>query len=337
MHIAENIKCFSQNDKLYNSINIVVNGAPSNDLAFENLENQIQEVLNLDKKICIEIFLDLHTEEFCFYNELEFSTRRRSVEVLLEKMAFIPEDKISHIILYRGSIDFSSYIKRNAQACQEYELWKRDLENNVKDEEHLLHLFSANLLSRFFHSLSSILPDHIKGSLLFTLPYYLETAKIAELISEETFSHLEIGIKNPNFFLEGICWGSGSGLYHLSYNGQQPTFNEQDVKTAIVLPFLGNCNYKKFEEICTLLQKKSIPFKIIEENLINEKWFDIDHILFDHKALSFDGKRMIDGFIAAGGKAYTFESSGSWERENVADQDGFLNLNQFKEKISAYH
>jgi hypothetical protein len=81
------------------------------------------------------------------------------------------------------------------------------------------------------------------------------------------------------------------------------------VKTAVMLPFLGNCNYTKFEEICCALEKKSIPYKIIEENLINEKWFDIDNILFDQENISFDGKRMLDGFIAAGGKIYPFESS----------------------------
>ncbi|MCH9617497.1 MAG: hypothetical protein SP4CHLAM5_09240 [Chlamydiia bacterium] len=333
MRCAENIKAFKESPSSYDCINITIDGSPSSDLCFKSLSEQIEEVLTLNVNICIELFLDLLTDEFSFANPLEFAIRKRALEVALEHMENIPKDKISHIIFYRGSIDFSNQIKRNLQTNEEYELWKSDLVEYKVDEEHLLHLYSATLLSNFFHSLGSILPDHIKGTLLFTLPKFLEFAKTAELLSEETFSHLEIGIKNPKYFIEGISWGEGAAFHHLSYLPIKNTISEDDVKTAVILPFLGLCDYKKFEEICTLLTAQNIPFKIIEENLMNEKWFDIDHILFDHEALSFDGKRMVDGFIAAGGKGYTFTSSGTHYRENVTAEEGFLDLEAFKETL----
>jgi hypothetical protein len=307
MRIAENFNAFNESPTSYDCINIAIDGSPSSDLEFFGLEKSIQEVLNLDKKVCIELFLDLNSFNFSFYNEIEFAIRKRSLEVLVEKLSFVPEEKISHIIVYRGSIDFSSFIKKNALATLEYEKWK---ENFSKiEEDHLLQLFSAKLLSSFFHSLCSVLPDHIKGAVLLTMPYLLENAKIAELISEETFSHLEIGIKNPNFFVNGICWGNGSGKHHLSFTPASFRYKEEDVKTAVILPFLGNCKYSEFERVCKNLEEKSIAYKIIEENLTNEKWFDIDNILFDQENISFDGKRMLDGFVAAGGKIYPFAES----------------------------
>jgi hypothetical protein len=337
MRCAENIRAFRESPSSYDCINITVDGAPSSDLSFSDLTEQIEEVLSLNTNICIELFLDLFSEEFSFANPLEFSIRKRALEVLLEKLETIPEEKISHLIFYRGPIDFSNHIKRNLQTNEEYELWKSDLVEYNIDEEHLLHLYSAAILSNFFHSLGSILPDHIKGTLLFTLPQFLETGKTAELLSEETFSHLEIGIKNPKYFIEGISWGEGSGFHHLSYLPIKNSIPEDDVKTAVILPFIGLCDYKKFEEICTLLARQDIPFKVIEENLMNEKWFDIDHILFDHEALSFDGKRMVDGFIAAGGKGYTFKSSGTCYRENVTAEEGYLDLEAYKETLINEH
>ena len=157
---------------------------------------------------------------------------------------------------------------------------------------------------------------------------------MCELISEETFSHLDIGIKYPKFFHEGICWGKGPARHTLSYSGETSKIMEEDVKTAIVLPFIGSCNYSRFEEIVNFLSEKGVIFKIIEENLINEKWYGIDNLIFDHEALSFDGGRMIDGFIAAGGKAYTFQNTGIQNRENVTIDEGFFPLELFLSEIS---
>ncbi|MCH9811447.1 hypothetical protein K0U07_01635 [bacterium] len=305
MRIAENLKAYSETPDAYDAINIVVDGSPKADLTFPGLNAKLEEVLALEKKVCLELFLDLFDKSFSFADPLQFSIRKKALEELLN---CIPEEAIHHIILFRGPLDFTSHIKKNAQVEEEYELWKQELESYQIEEEHLLHLFSAKLLSDFFHSLCSILPDSIKGVLLFSIPSFLEIGKVAELLSEETFSHLEVGIKNPKYFLEGICWGNGAGLHHLSYRPSHITYTEEEVKTAVVLPLLGDCDYKCFEKMCHSLIEKKIPFKIIEENLLNEKWFQIDTIYYDEERTSFDGKRMIDGFIAAGGTALPFST-----------------------------
>ncbi len=304
MRIAESLSAYEQSPDSYDCINIVVDGSPTSDLEFKGLE----EKLKLEVPLCFEIFLDIHTETFSFFSEFEYAIRKRALEVLLEKIATLPENRISHIILYRGPIDFSNHIKQHKKTSQEYDSWKEELPENTIEEEHLLNLYSSHLLSIFFHSIASILPDHIKGTLLFSLPASLECGKVIELISEESFSHLEVGIKYPKFFLEGICWGMGSATHTLSFFAAQSPFTEVDVKTAVVLPFLGLCNYKEFEEMCTSLVLKKVPFKIIEENLMNEKWFGIDTIFYDPITISFDGKRMLDGFIAAGGVIEEFST-----------------------------
>jgi hypothetical protein len=331
MRIAENLIAFNQSPESYDCINLSLDASPTNDLTFPHLAEKIEEILGTEKSICIELFLDLQSDSFSFTNPLEFSIRKRSLEALLEKIKEIPEEKISHIILYRGSIDFSNQIKQNSQLSSEFSLWKNELLENTIDEEHLLHIYSSKLISDFFHSLAAILPDHIKGSLLLTLPSNLEIGKIAELTSEETFSHLEIGIKSPQFFMEGICWGQGSGIHTLSFTPTTPLPEEQ-IQTAVILPFFGHCNYPRFSKICNHLIEKNIPFKIIEENLLNEKWFDIDQIIFDYESSTFDGKRMVDGFIAAGGKAFVFDSTKSYERENVTADFGYLNFDAFSYK-----
>ena len=318
MRIAENFNTYLNNPSYYDCVNIPVDGSPESDLFFEGLESKVQKVLKKDKKVCIEVFLDLHDQAFSFYNDFEISTRRRSLEVLLEIIEKFPKQAIEHIILYRGSLDFSNFIQNNVEANNHYFSWKKDLLENTIDEEHLLHLFSTQLLSEFFHSISSIFPDHINRALIFNTPPNLEFGKTAELISSETFSHLHIGIRNPKFFVEGISWGSENGSINLL--SQEKTKSPPvDVKTAVVLPFLGLCNYNRFEQVCNLLNKNNIPFKIIEENLINDKWFNIDHILFDHETISYDGRRMLEGFLSAGGKIYSFESKKCYEDSIISN------------------
>ncbi len=305
MRIAENLNAYKTSPSSYDSINVTLDGSLTSNLDFKELD----EHLSLEIPLCIELFLDIHTETFSFFNEFEFAIRRRALEVLLERLEECPESQISHIILYRGPIDFSNHIKHHKQTSYEYDLWKEELFENSIDEEHLLNLYSSTLLSNFFHSLGSILPDHIRGTLLFSLPASLECGKVVELISEETFSHLEVGIKHPKFFLKGICWGMGSATHMLSFYAHQSKYTESEVKTAVILPFLGLCNYKEFESVCQSLISSDIPFKIIEENLINEKWFGIDCLIYDPSTISFDGNRMLDGFIAAGGLVKTFGSA----------------------------
>ena len=328
MRIAENLTAFLDSPDSYDCINLSVDGSLESDLSFKNLERKIEEILDLDKHICLELFLNIHADDFLFTSNLAFSVRRRSLEVLLEKIAFIPENKISHIILYRGPIDFSNEIKQNAQLSDEFDHWKANLPGSKPCQDHLLNIFSSKLISDFFHSLATILPDHIKGLLLFSLPQDLGVSKISELTSEETFPHLTVGIKHPPFFMEGVCWGLGDGLHTLSFSPSH-SLSESQVKTAVILPFFGFCDYQKFEAICSALKKRGIAFKVIEENLLNEKWFDIDNIIFDYEAASFDGKRMVDGFIAAGGTAYVFDESRSYERENVTAEYGYLSFSSF--------
>ena len=329
MRIAENLTLYKENPSHYECVNIPLDGSLSSNLSFPNLEAKIREVVEDGKKISLEIFLDIHTNTFSFYSEFELSIRKRSLEVLLAKISFLDNSHLYQIIFYRGTIDFSNHIKSHALTEEEYIHWKKRLSESIIDEEHLLHLFSSYLLSTFFHSIGSILPLEIQGAVLLTTPSYLSNAKIIELISDEIFPHLTTGIKNPLFFHEGISWGDGHGKTHLSYAPIKEIIKEQDVKTAIILPALGLCNYQKFDHICKLLQHKKIPYKIIEENLMNEKWFDIDHILFDEENTSFDGKRMVDGFIAAGGSAYTFQEKGIQKRENVSFSKGFYSFNEF--------
>jgi hypothetical protein len=299
MRVAETLDVYKKNPNAYDCLTIFVDCSPSSNLDF----SIIDEVALLNIPFWVECFFDIETETFSFFNEFEWAIRKRALEVLLEKITPLPEEKISHILLYKGTIDFSNHIKRHQQTSQEYDEWKDLLPENNLEEEHLLHLYSSSLLSTFFHSLASIFPDSMKGALVFFLPPSLECGKIVELISQETFSHLEIGINEPTFFIEGICWGRGSGRFNLSSTGELSKYKEDEVKTACVLPFLGRTDYKKFEQLCQNLIKNNTPFKIIEENLMNEKWFGIDILYYDPETISFDGKRMIEGFIAANGIA----------------------------------
>lgn len=287
------------------SVIIPVDGSPSSDLSFANVIPLVEKAIASEKKVCLELFLDLYEDNFSFHDELSYSVRKKSIEALFTTLKAIPIETFSHIILYRGSLDFSHQIQSNAQTKIQFTEWV-NLVNADIELDHLHHLFSANLLSTFLHSLGTLLPESIKPVALFSLPQFLPVGKCAEILSEETFPHIEVGLKNPKYFIEGVCWGDGCGSSRLICKNLASIITEDDVKTAVILPFIGKVDYTRFEQVCIQLQQSNTPYKIIEENLLNEKWHEIDTIIFDQQNTTFDGNRMVNGFIAAGGEAIDF-------------------------------
>lgn len=135
---------------------------------------------------------------------------------------------------------------------------------------------AATLFAEYFHRLASFLPDHVPVYTLFDAP---KTAKEAQLLSKDRFWHL-----------------------HLTLN------SEEELGEGILLPLDTHCTPQVLAKLDQLLPLKKA--RLIPEARLTELWHGLDTLWVIEEALSVQGKRKLQGFIAAGGEVKRFGAEG---------------------------
>jgi hypothetical protein len=97
---------------------------------------------------------------------------------------------------------------------------------------------------------------------------------------------------------------------------------DHDVKVGVCFPndpqcFLSCLNV--FKKIFSNLLNAKIPYKIIPEFLMTSSWDGLDYMIFSKKCLSLQGKRMLQGFVAAGGSGLYIDEPIGLESEMQLD------------------
>lgn len=147
------------------------------------------------------------------------------------------------------------------------------------------HSFSELLQNRnvaldYIKSLASGLPEE--------LPCYLKICYPRCSLSEYLY-----------FFSKEAFEG-----FHLLLEGEFKNYFAMEApRLGIVLPSLDKILH--FEQLIQQLHLQSIPFKVIPELLITQEWDGLDYLLIFSDSISFQGKRKLNGFLAAGGSIIT--------------------------------
>ncbi len=138
------------------------------------------------------------------------------------------------------------------------------------DEVEAAHLFGDLL-----HRLASFLPDEAIPYCLFEDSSFGE-ARSAQLMSKERFIHLHLSLE------------------------------EQKLPQGILLPSDEACTPEVLEKLQSLMQRVG-PHRMIPETRLNEMWDGLDQLFVIEEAVSVQGQRHINGFIAAGGEKFGAE------------------------------
>lgn len=136
---------------------------------------------------------------------------------------------------------------------------------------------AATIFATYLQRLASFLPDEIKPYCLFDPP---RSAKEVQLISKDRFSHLHLSLE------------------------------EVDYPLGVLLPTDAYCLEDVLNKLDAILKDLKEPYRIIPELRLMEMWNGLDSLIVIKGSVSVQGKRQIQGFIAAGGEVKEFGAEG---------------------------
>ncbi len=167
------------------------------------------------------------------------------------------------VVLARTNGQFSQLLASSEK------MEERSLESGLKHE-----IFCAELFSQYLHRLASVLPDETEPVVMVDIADNNHFAEMVLLFCKRRFEHFQLMFSAISLPIEG------------------------EAKTIVSLPE----DQKYDPDIFGPLFRSLENFKCIPEELLNEHWDEVDSIVIDEQSLGPIGKRMLNGFEAAGGE-----------------------------------
>lgn len=180
-------------------------------------------------------------------------------------------DRTAGVILYQGPV--CPPLKN--ETLDRYHIWREDREDTLLRRR----LYSSGLLYEYMHRLGSFLPDTVSLIADLDASAISSPAQQAILFSSERTLHLQLKVR-----------------------GAKIPVGEQTATLGLCLPSEDNWTeefVRIFDELLDTIGHDD--YRLVPERLLNEQWDGLDEILVIEAALTAKGRRMLQGFIAAGG------------------------------------
>lgn len=188
------------------------------------------------------------------------------------------------VVMFRGEVNYNAVFPWNQKQREYFEEW----ESNVPFKEKL---YAISALTEYLHALSAKLPEELQIFALFDAAQIESGAELAILLSEKRFSHIHLGVKNSSVHIGALRWAEG-------YRGDPDL-----CQIGICVPEESLCSQKILGHLDQLFEEhRGVNFRIVPELMIIEKWEGLDEMIYLEDFITVQGKRQLDGFIAAGGK-----------------------------------
>lgn len=214
-----------------------------------------------------------------------------------EKIAASGLEGLSTVLLYRGSADISQALHHDARELLVWRSWLEEAQYGdgllqeemrggflPREEGRLWRLFCRDRAAAFLGDLVAHLPDAIPIKVELRWPKDLGYHEALALATQEPFCHIDVTMEG------GPC-----GMETL----QTPA------EVGLVWPrrtFFSLQHYRKTLSQAFALAKGGRPWRLLPEPCITTFWEGLDTIFVDASILSPEGRRMLEGFVAAGGK-----------------------------------
>ncbi len=268
----------------YNTYRIRLDGAASSLLKWDKEIAEARKIIQLGGTILWELDFGLEKLSFPLSSPTSFLSFTVAIKQFNEIIWDNFREQTFGVILFRGNLDYETQFVWNQVHKEHFE--EMQLELSFKER-----FFVINALAQYLHTLASKLPEEILVFAFFDAIKVKSQAEIAILLSEELFGHILLGIRSSVAKIGALRWNNGY-------------FGEPDqCEIGVCIPDKSFWN----EEICLHLEEllqemKGTKFRMIPELKILEKWEGLDEIIYLEDFITAQGKRQLDGFIAAGGK-----------------------------------
>ena len=281
-----------------NSFNIFLEATNDSSLGFEEKYKEIDEAIERGKRLYFEFGFGFDPLSHHFKDQMRLQGCSIALTTFTRKIYEKYHPYIDGVFLYRGAGDFRQAIENHAEMRQLRDEFCEIMGKN----EHAERLFSLQILMEYLHRLGAVLPDELSLNVLLNFKSIVSSAQQAELLAAYTFPYIKPCVKGAKVPFEGLAWEWGKSEF--GFIGSDPALFEE-IETpnrALLLPEVGRVDYEILERALEQLNAEKISYKIIPDQMLNESWHLIDDLFILEGFVSSEGKRMIDGFIAAGGR-----------------------------------
>lgn len=301
----------------FNAVTIQLDGRLQADLNWKKARQQALIAVEKGYALMWDMQLGLFTELIQpLTHQAQFLSLTLSLEHFLDSLWKEFKSHTIGISLFRGSADFSQYFPWDEHQKQNLKGWLQEiggfdekacdlslLKQNLEGQQ-LIRLFCRDVAIEYLALLVTRIPDALSAYL------YLDATSVAsshvstlQLLNPERFDRLHLAIKGQKLPLEVLGWGVSMSRGYSGHSSVE-LYSLPPIFTGVCIPpmnFYQARHYEGLEEGLQLLQKHSIPFKLISENHLTSQWDGLDYLLYSPNGLSMQGKRKLQGFCAAGG------------------------------------
>ncbi|MGE0670766.1 MAG: hypothetical protein AB7O89_07525, partial [Parachlamydiales bacterium] len=163
---------------------------------------------------------------------------------------------------------------------------------------------ASEMVAHSLHRLVSFLPDGLAPLALIDARGSNCLAQAALMFSRRRFEHVHLAVWGSPLPVPGLCWQTG-GSFSGWIGPNSPIAAPASVPNrALCLPQDDFCTLEFFGELDELLEnllQSGDPFRLVCEERLTEEWDGLDQLILFPGQTSPQGKRMVQGFIAAGG------------------------------------
>jgi hypothetical protein len=255
-------------------------------------------------------------------NQSQFLSLTLALEHFREIIWSLFQAETVGVCFYQGKADFSHSLPWTSEQDQNYQLWLTDYQ--LSDHPLWRQLFSRDVCLDYLSLLAARLPE--------TLPLFLLLDATGlhhslRLLNPEKFERFHLILKGSSFPFEAYGWQTASawGLFGCVF---------QEL-SALPEPLIGLCipsqDYQTkpdeniLEQAVIAIQQKGHSVRLIAENHLTTQWHGLNEIIYDPDNLSFQGKRKLQGFCAAGGTVISASKKNGFQQE--------FSLNEWLETI----
>jgi hypothetical protein len=181
----------------------------------------------------------------------------------------------SGVCLYRGSSNFSEQLQWDEPLDKAFDLWLEETQTEKGD--FTKHLFCVNACSEYLKQLAERIPEELPAYLIYnSLPE--DVLEKALFTNPERFGRIQVHASAP------FTWKT-----------------HEESKIGLLMPPLDAVLSVFLDPFRKAIQEYPSA-KLIPEERLTYAWEGLETLIYSEKCLSKQGKRKVQGFIAAGGE-----------------------------------
>lgn len=297
-----------------NAAIVRLSAKPEDDLDWSQPMESARRLTALGKWVVWEFDFGLGKRAVDLHDETTFYSYTIAIEEFLTHLWKEFSSETLGVILYRGSSCFNDWIVNLKEKFPEEKdaIRKREDLMHAPDEKgteipFCLELDSVELFSQYLHRLISFFPDSLPAFVLIDMSISSH-AKNALLFSRRRFPHIHIAVRGSNLPISGMRWETGGPF--TGWIGTEGPINpllmlDKIPHQAVCLPYDQYWDTQFLSCLDSLLSHlivSATPFRLICEEKLTEEWNGVDQLILFPDTLTSHGKRMVQGFCAAGGE-----------------------------------